>query len=124
MRVDKYLWAIRVYKTRSKATEACRKGRISIAEQVLKPSRELRIGEIIKVRKEAITFQYEIVDFPKSRVGAKLVQDFSKDITPTEEIEKMELIRMGKKVMSVTKRKFKGRPTKKERRDRDKFLDE
>jgi len=124
VRIDKYLWSIRVFKTRSKATEACRKGKVLVQEKAVKPSRETSINEVFVVKKKAIAFQFQVKDIPKNRVGPKLVADFVIDITPQSELDKMEMIRLGRPMISSTKRKFKGRPTKKERRDREKFLDD
>ncbi|NND77788.1 MAG: RNA-binding S4 domain-containing protein [Flavobacteriales bacterium] len=124
MRIDKFLWSVRIYKTRSLATDACKKGRVSINEHVVKPSKETQIKDLISVKKKAISYKYEIISLPKSRVGAKLVEDYVKDLTPASEIEKREMIRLGRPLVSSVKRKFKGRPTKKERRDLEKLRDE
>lgn len=124
MRIDKYLWSIRVFKTRSKATEACRKGKVLVQEKPVKPSREATINDVITVKKKAIAFQFQVKELPKNRVGAKLVEDYVIDITPKSELDKMEMIKLGRPMVSSTKRKFKGRPTKKERRDRERFLEE
>ena len=122
MRVDKFLWSVRVYKTRSIATDACRKARVKINDAVVKPSKEVSIGDQIEVRKQAVYYSYKVIDIPKSRVGAKLVDNFYEDETPQSEIEKLELIRLGRPMQVKEKRKYKGRPTKKERRDREKLL--
>jgi len=124
VRIDKYLWSIRVFKTRSKATEACKKGKVLVQEKSIKPAREISINDIILVKKKAINYQFQVKELPKNRVGPKLVEDYVIDITPQSELDKKEMIKLGKPMISSTKRKFKGRPTKKERRDREKFLDE
>ena len=124
MRIDKYLWSIRVFKTRSKATEACRKGKVLLKEKPVKPAREVVSDDIITVKKKAIAYQFQVKELPKNRVGPKLVEDYVIDITPQSELDKKEMIKLGRPMISSAKRKFKGRPTKKERRDREKFLDE
>ncbi|NNC69980.1 MAG: RNA-binding S4 domain-containing protein [Flavobacteriaceae bacterium] len=122
MRIDKFLWSVRIYKTRSMATNACKKGRVAINDQTIKPSKEAHIKDMITVKKKAIVYTYEVLSLPKNRVGAKLVEEYIKDLTPASELKKQEMIRLGKPVMSTLKRKFKGRPTKKERRDQENFL--
>ncbi len=124
MRVDKYLWSIRIFKTRSKATEACKKGKVLVQEKPIKPAREISINDIILVKKKAINYQFQVKELPKNRVGPKLVEDYVINVTPQSELDKKEMIKLGRPMISSTKRKFKGRPTKKERRDREKFLDE
>ena len=113
---------MRVYKTRSQATDACKKNKISVNGSLVKPSKELSEGSIVQVRKGAVNFKYQVLDFPKSRVGAKLVQDFVKDITEKSELDKMQMIRLGKPMISHKKDETKGRPTKKTRREIDKFM--
>ena len=112
VRIDKYLWAVRVYKTRSLASEACRKGRVTIAEMPAKPSRMVKAGEEIQVKKMPIVYSYRILDPIEKRVGAKIVDKYVKNITPEEELHKLEL-----QDDFYTKRdRGAGRPTKKERR--------
>lgn len=120
MRVDKYLWAIRAFKTRTLAAQSCKAGKVSIDDEVVKPSREVKQHDIISVRKGAITFMYKVVDIPKNRVGAKLVPDYAIDCTPQEELDKLEMIKEAQKQFRW---KGLGRPTKKDRRDIDKFLE-
>lgn len=122
MRVDKYLWSIRVFKTRSQSTEACKKNKVSLLGQTVKPSKELNKGTIVEVRKGAIQYKYQVLEFPKSRVGAKLVQDYVLDITEESELKKLEMIKLGKPMVSQKKELNKGRPTKKTRREIDKFM--
>jgi len=112
VRIDKYLWAVRVYKTRSQASEACRKGRVMIDEMPAKPSRMVKAGEEIQVKKMPIVYSYHILDPIEKRVGAKIVDNYVKNITPEEELHKLEL-----QDDFYTKRdRGAGRPTKKERR--------
>ncbi|MFC2109938.1 RNA-binding S4 domain-containing protein [Bacteroidota bacterium] len=119
MRVDKYLWMVRYFKTRSIATEACKKGHIKLNGTNLKPSKEVYIGEKLLVRKNQINYELEILDVPKSRVGAKLVDLYRKDTTPKEQFEALELLKYSK---DYYRKKGVGRPTKKDRRDIDDYI--
>ena len=121
MRIDKYLWCIRVFKTRSIATTACKKGQVKINNASVKPSKEVFSNEIILVRKNQINYQIKVLDLPKSRVGAKLVDLYRKDITPKEEFEKTALLKFAK---DYYRKKGTGRPTKKDRRDIDNYQDD
>ena len=114
MRIDKYLWCIRIFKTRNMATQACKKGQVKIDTINVKPSREIYGNETIIVRKNQINYQLKVLDIPPSRVGAKLVDLYRKDITPKEEFEKTELLKYAK---DYYRKKGTGRPTKKDRRD-------
>lgn len=118
MRIDKYLWCIRVFKTRSIATTACKKGQVKIDGTNLKPSKDIFGGELIVVRKNQINYQIKVLDLPTSRVGAKLVDIYRKDSTPKEEFEKNELLKYSK---DYYRKKGAGRPTKKDRRDIEDF---
>ncbi len=121
MRIDKYLWCIRFYKTRSIATEACKKGHIKINGDSIKPSKLIFSGEKLTVRKEQINYQIEVLDIPTSRLGAKLVDLYRKDITPPEEFEKLELLKYSK---DFYRKRGAGRPTKKDRRDIDGYQED
>ena len=121
MRIDKYLSCIRYFKTRSIATEACKKGHIKINGANIKPSKEVYIGEKITVRKNQINYQLEVIDIPPSRVGAKLVDLYRKDITPKEAFENQDLLKYSK---DYYRKKGIGRPTKKDRRDLDEYVDD
>ena len=114
MRIDKYLWTIRYFKTRTKASDACKKGHISINEKKVKPSKEVFVGDEIIVRKNQINHQLEVLDLPKNRVGAKLVDLYRKDTTPKEAFDHLELLKLSK---DYYRQKGTGRPTKKDRRD-------
>jgi ribosome-associated heat shock protein Hsp15 len=120
MRVDKYLWHIRYFKSRSIATEACNKGHVSILNQKVKPSREINIGDKIEIRKEQIYYSIEVLAFPENRVGAKLVDLYRKDITDPIQLEKLELLKLSQDYYRL---KGTGRPTKKDRRELDGFMD-
>ncbi|WP_320113450.1 RNA-binding S4 domain-containing protein [Draconibacterium orientale] len=120
VRIDKWLWAVRIFKTRSQATEACKKGHVTIGDSVVKASREVHVGEVIKVRKSPITKSFKVLALSGKRMGAKLVTDFVEDVTPPEEIE---LIEMQKNMRWSVREKGTGRPTKKDRRDLDDFFE-
>jgi len=121
MRIDKYLWCTRYFKTRSIATEACKKGHIKINGSHVKPSKEVFSGEKLIVRKDQINYEIEVLDIPANRVGAKLVDLYRKDITPKEAFDKQELLKYSK---DYYRKKGAGRPTKKDRRDIDTYSDE
>ena len=120
VRIDKWLWAVRIYKTRSQATEACRKGQVFIDELSVKASREVHVGEIVKVRKPPISRSFKVLELTEKRMGAKLVYEFLEDVTPPEELE---LLEMQKHMRWSERDKGTGRPTKKDRRDLDEFFD-
>ena len=121
MRIDKYLWCIRIFKTRSIATAACKKGQVKIDAKNIKPSKEVFGNELIIVRKNQINYQIKVLDLPESRVGAKLVEQYRKDVTPKEAFENTELLKFAK---DYYRKKGTGRPTKKDRRDIDDYTDE
>ena len=121
MRIDKYLWTVRYFKTRSLATEACKKGHVKLNGTNVKPAKEVYTGEKISVRKNQINYQIEIIDIPKNRVGAKLVDLYRKDTTPKEAFEAQELLKYSK---DYYRKKGVGRPTKKDRRAIEDFREE
>jgi ribosome-associated heat shock protein Hsp15 len=114
MRVDKYLWCIRYFKTRSLATEACKKGHVRINETQVKPSRDVYATDKITVRKNQINYLIQVIDIPDNRVSAKLVDIYRKDLTPKEAFEHLEVLKYSK---DYYRKKGSGRPTKKDRRD-------
>jgi ribosome-associated heat shock protein Hsp15 len=118
MRIDKYLWTVRYYKTRSLATEACKKGRVKINDSNVKPAKEVYVGEKLNVRKNQINYQLEVLDIPKNRVGAKLVDLYRKDSTPKSEFDAQNLLKLSK---DYYRKKGAGRPTKKDRRDIEEY---
>jgi ribosome-associated heat shock protein Hsp15 len=120
VRIDKWLWAVRVYKTRSQATDACKKGHVTINDLPVKASRDVHVGEVVKVRKSPVTRSFKVLALSGKRMGAKLVADFLEDITPPEELEILE---MQKNMRWSQRTKGTGRPTKKDRRDLDDFFD-
>jgi len=118
-RIDKYLFAVRLYKTRSLASEECRKGKVTIGGMNVKPSRELKVGETIQLRRPPITRSYKVLALTENRMAAKMVPEFLLETTPASELEILEV----QKNMSVDNReRGTGRPTKKERRDLDDFF--
>ncbi|WNH12863.1 RNA-binding S4 domain-containing protein [Thalassobellus suaedae] len=121
MRIDKYLWCVRYYKTRTLATTACKKGQVRVNNEIVKPSREVFAQDIIGIRKNQINYRLTVNDIPDSRVGAKLVDLYRTDTTPKEQFEAQELLKYSK---DYYRKKGVGRPTKKDRRDIDDFTDE
>ncbi len=121
MRIDKYLWCVRYFKTRSIASNAVKKGHVKVNGSAVKPSRDVFPMDKIIVRKNQIDYQLTVLDIPESRVGAKLVDIYRKDTTPKEAFEHNELLQYAKKHY---RKKGLGRPTKKDRRDLDDFIDE
>jgi len=121
MRIDKYLWSVRYYKTRNIATTACKKGQVKVNGVQVKPAREVYPTDIITIRKNQINYQLTVLDIPLSRVGAKLVDVYRKDTTPKEAFEHDELLKHAK---DYYRKKGMGRPTKKDRRDIDDYIDE
>lgn len=120
IRIDKYLWAIRVFKTRTDATDACKGGKVKIGTVNAKPSREVQVGEVISVRKGAVTFTYKVLQLVDHRLGAKLVPDFAENLTPESEIEKL---RAPVESFFLTRDRGAGRPTKKDRREIEQIWD-
>ena len=120
VRIDKWLWAVRIFKTRSQATEACRKGKVSVEDLPVKASREIHPGEVIKVRKPPLTHSYKVLALAEKRMSAKLAVSFVEDVTPPEELEILE---MQKQMNWISRDRGAGRPTKKERRKLDDLFD-
>lgn len=120
VRVDKWLWATRIFKTRSIATDACKKGRVTMSGVTVKPSHTVKIGDVIVVRKPPISYSFEVLGLIENRVGAKLVPDYLKNVTPKEQYDLLELTRISG---FVNRQKGTGRPTKKEGRELAKFTD-
>lgn len=121
VRLDKWLWAVRLFKTRTIAIEACKKGRVSIKGMPVKASRMIKIGDIIEVRKPPVTYSFEVLQISERRMGAKLVPDFMKNVTDPSQLEILELTRLSG---YEGRARGTGRPTKKERRDLEQFTDE
>ena len=121
VRIDKFLWAVRLFKTRSIAAEACKKGRVQINGTAVKSSRTVKEGDTIDVKTPPITRTYKVLAVAEKRMGAKLVPDFIKDITPEDQLEILEMTRLA---YSQGRRKGLGRPTKKDRRDIERLFNE
>jgi ribosome-associated heat shock protein Hsp15 len=119
VRVDKFLWAMRIYKTRSIATDACKCGRIKINGVEVKPSRTFHVGDVFTVRKGPITYTYRILQLWGNRLGAKMVPEYLQDITPKEQLEMLELARYA---AQSGRDRGTGRPTKKDRREIEQFF--
>lgn len=119
-RIDKFLWCVRLYKSRSIATEECRKGRILVGGQPVKPSHMISPGVTLTVRKPPVTWTYTVKGLPVSRIGAPLVNNYITDVTPQEEKDKLTV---GKAVNGFRPRGT-GRPTKRERRELEDFMGE
>ena len=120
-RIDKWLWAVRIYKTRSIAAEACKKGHVSIGERTAKPAHNVRIGDIVNVKKAPITYSFKVLQCAEHRVGAKFVPELMENVTPQEQYNILEMSRMSG---FIDRARGTGRPTKKERRDLDTFVEE
>ena len=120
VRLDKYLWAVRVFKTRSDAADAIRNNRVLVNNAYAKPSREVQLGDIISVKKMPVTYSYKVLELVSSRQGAKLVPQYCLNITPQEELDKLTTPR---ETIFVCRERGTGRPTKKERREIDALMD-
>ena len=121
MRVDKYLWSVRYYKTRSIATQACKKGAVRINDAAVKPSRDVYPGDNVTLRKNQINYSLRVIEVPKSRVGPKLVDLYRVDTTPKEAFKQQELLKYSKEYY---RKRGMGRPTKKDRRDIEDYIKE
>lgn len=118
-RIDKWLWAARIFKTRTMAADACKKGRVSMQGSQIKPSRMIKPGDVIDVKKPPITYSFKVLQAIEKRVGAKLVPEILENVTPKEQYE---LLEMSKISGFIDRARGTGRPTKKERRDLDDFF--
>ena len=121
MRIDQYLWAVRYFKSRSIATKACKKGQVKVNDQVAKPSREVFPTDKIIVRKEQVNLSLDVLDIPKSRIGAKLVDIYRVNTTPKDAFKQNELQSLAQ---DYYREKGEGRPTKKDRRELDNYAEE
>lgn len=120
VRIDKYLWAIRVFKTRTDAADACKGGKVKVGTVNAKPSRPVQPGDILNVRKGAVTYVYKVIQPTEHRVGAKLVSDFAENLTPQAELDKL---RAPVETFFITRDRGAGRPTKKDRREIEQIWD-
>ena len=120
-RIDKWLWAMRVFKTRTIATEACKKGRVMMGGNPVKPSRTIKEGDVIDVRKPPVTYTFRVKAVTGNRLGAKLVPDYLENITPQSQYDLLEMTKISG---FVDRRKGLGRPTKREGRKLSQFREE
>lgn len=121
IRIDKWLWAVRVFKTRTVATDACKKGRVSIGDALAKPSRMVKAGDVVKVRKPPVTYSFRVLGLTENRLGAKLVPEYMENITPKSELDLLEVVKISG---FIDRRKGLGRPTKREGRELSRFTEE
>lgn len=121
VRIDKYLWAIRVFKTRTDASEACNGNKVQLNGVNAKPSKAVKTGDVISVRKNSVLFTYRVLALAQNRMGASLVPDFAENLTPQEELDKL---RAPVETFFVRRDQGSGRPTKKDRRSLDALWDE
>lgn len=123
VRIDKWLWAMRIFKTRTIATEACRKGRVTVGDNdsPIKPSRMLRVGEVVNVRKPPVTYSFRVKALTENRLGAKLVPDYLENITPQSQLDLLDVVKISG---FIDRRKGLGRPTKREGRELSRFREE
>jgi len=121
MRIDQYLWCLRFYKSRNQASLACKQGHVRIGDRLVKPSREVLIGDKVKIRKSQIWQELLVMDIPKSRLGAKLVDIYRQNITPDDAFDNANFQSLSK---GPKRDKGSGRPTKKDRREMDDFIEE
>jgi ribosome-associated heat shock protein Hsp15 len=119
VRVDKWLWAVRIFKTRSLATEACKKGQVLIGEVKVKASRIIKLNDVFKVKKAPIVRSFRVIGITGKRVSAKLAVEFMKDVTPSDQLDILEV---QKNMVWFNREKGAGRPTKKDRRELDDFI--
>lgn len=120
VRVDKWLWAMRIFKTRTIATEACKKGRVMMDGVSVKPSRTIKVGDVISVRKPPVTYSFRVKALAQNRLGAKLVPEYMENITPKSELDLLDVVRISG---FIDRRKGLGRPTKREGRDLAEFTE-
>jgi ribosome-associated heat shock protein Hsp15 len=118
LRIDKWMWATRIFKTRTIAVEACKKSRISVNGAVVKPSRMIKVGDVIDVRKPPVQYSFRVLDLTANRVGASLVPKYLENITPPEQLQLLELQKING---FIDRARGTGRPTKKDRRNLDDF---
>lgn len=117
-RIDKFIWSIRLFKTRSIASDAVKKGRVLVNDDIVKTAKSVKINDIISIKKSGVLFKYKVLGLNEKRVGAKLVDTFIVNVTPAEDIEKYRTIQANQQYY---RHQGSGRPTKKDRRDIDDF---
>ena len=120
-RIDKWMWATRIFKTRTISTDACKKGRVMVGDTTVKPSRTIKPGDVIKVRKPPVTYSFIVKALTENRLGAKLVPDYLENITPQSELDLLEVVKISG---FIDRRKGLGRPTKREGRELSRFKED
>lgn len=120
IRIDKWLWAVRLYKTRSLASEACKKGKVLVQNVQVKPSRVVKVGDIIQIKRNPVLYSFKVLALAQNRMNAKLVPEFMENVTTPDQLE---LIELGKIASQTGRARGTGRPTKKERRDMEDFFE-
>ena len=120
VRIDKWLWAMRIFKTRTIATEACKKGRVLMGGVAVKPSRTIKEGDIINVRKPPVTYSFRVKALTQNRLGARLVPEYMENITPKSDLDLLDVVRISG---FIDRRTGLGRPTKREGRDLAEFTE-
>lgn len=120
VRIDKWLWAVRLFKTRTLAAEACKKGKVIIKNIQVKPSRNVKIGDVVSIKRNPYLFSFEVLALSENRMNAKLVVDFMKNVTTADQLELIELTKLAGNTGRDPRT---GRPTKKERRDLEDFVE-
>lgn len=121
VRIDKWLWAVRIFKTRNLAAEACKKGKVLLNGIALKPSKNIKIGDTLQVRTNPVIYSFKVLNLIENRIGAKLVPDYMENTTTPDQLELLELYKLNK---TINRARGTGRPTKKERREIDSFFDD
>ncbi|MBR5332608.1 MAG: RNA-binding S4 domain-containing protein, partial [Muribaculaceae bacterium] len=125
VRIDKWIWAMRIFKTRTIATEACKKGRVTVGDAetgvVAKPSRMIKVGDVINVRKPPVTYSFKVKELTENRLGAKLVPEYMDNITPQSQYDLLEIVKISG---FIDRKKGLGRPTKREGRELARFTQE
>ena len=120
VRIDKWLWAVRLFKTRSLAAEACRKGKVLVRGVETKPSRNIKVGDVVCVKRNPVLFSFEVLGLSENRMGAKLVPAYMSNVTTSDQLELFELSQIAAR---NNRDRGTGRPTKKDRRELDQFFD-
>ena len=120
-RIDKWMWATRIFKTRTISAEACKKGRVSVGGASAKPSRTIKVGDIVDVRKPPVTYSFRVLALTENRLGAKLVPQYLENITPQSQLDLLEIVKISG---FIDRRKGLGRPTKREGRELSSFTEE
>jgi len=120
VRIDKWLWAVRLFKTRTLAAEACKKGKVVVKDVQVKPSRNVKVGDVVSIKRNPFLFSFKVLALSENRMNAKLVVDFLQNVTTADQLEMIELAKLSG---NMGRDRGTGRPTKKERRDLEDFVE-